>query len=260
MRPILTLLVCLFASQFSSLSLAVEQFSYRVLDKKPNDRANYVQGLEIHAGKLYLSAGEYGKSKLRRYDLETMALEQEQRLNPRLFAEGITRLDDKLYQLTWRAGMMLEFDFETLKPIKWHPISGQGWGLTTNGEHLIYTDGGHHLHFITPGKPGKQHSVAVTMAGVPVNHLNELEWIDGKVWANIYQTDRIVIISPDTGEVTANISLDGLLPTAERKPNTDVLNGIARNPENGAIWVTGKRWPWLYQIELVPHPSEQESR
>ncbi|AQA19378.1 hypothetical protein BST95_15170 [Halioglobus japonicus] len=252
MRTAIALLLFVLAP----MSMAVEQYTYRVLEKRPHDRANYVQGLEIHDGKLYVSAGEYGKSRLRRYDLESMSLEHDVPLNPRLFAEGLTRLDDKLYQLTWREGMLLEFDFATLKPIKWHPINSQGWGLTTDGSKLIYTDGGHHLHFFTPGEIQHKRSVAVTLNGAPVNHLNELEWIDGKIWANIYQTDRIVIIDPATGKVTANIDLAGLLPRDDRKPNTDVLNGIARNPQDGALWVTGKRWPWLYRIELIPHPSE----
>ena len=241
-------------------ALAVEHYTFRVLEHKPHDRANYVQGLEIHDGKLYVSAGEYGKSKLRRYDFDTMALEQEQKLNPRLFAEGLTRLEDRLYQLTWREGMMLEFDFDTLKPIKWHPISSQGWGLTTDGKELIYTDGGHKLHFIVPGEPGIKRSVPVTMNGAPVYRLNELEWVDGSIWANIYQTDRIVIIDPVSGKVTGNIDLGGLLPAADRKPNTDVLNGIARNPADGSIWVTGKRWPKLFRIELLPDNGEQDAR
>ena len=232
-------------------ALAVDQYTVKVLEKKPHDRANYVQGLEIHDGLLYVSAGEYGKSRLLRYHLDTMALQVERRLNPRLFAEGLTVFGEHIYQLTWRERMMLVFSRDEMKVLEWYPIPGLGWGLTNNGNELIYTDGSDRLMFIDPAKRTTVRTVAVTENDRPLGHINELEWIDGKIWANVYQTDRIVIIDPDSGVVEASIDLSGLLPAVERRPDTNVLNGIARNPADGAIWVTGKKWPWLYRIELV---------
>lgn len=249
---LLVLLLCLPAC-----SRAVEQFSYRVLEQKPHDRANWVQGLEIHDGLLYVSTGNYGRSRLRRYQLDTGELQVDRRLHPRLFGEGLTLLGDRLYQLTWREGMLLEFSRDDMKPVGWHPIPSQGWGLTNDGTHLIYTDGGDRLHYMDPATKRILRSVPVTENGRPVPKINELEWVDGSIWANIYQTDRIVIIDPDSGEVKASIDLSGLLPPDQRRPDTNVLNGIARNPDNGDIWVTGKHWPWLYRIELVPLPSAQ---
>ena len=180
-----------------------------------------------------------------------MDLQVERRLNPRLFGEGLTVFGEHIYQLTWRERMMLVFSRNEMKALEWYPIPGLGWGLTNNGSELIYTNGGDRLLFIDPAKRTTVRSVAVTENGRPLRQINELEWIDGKVWANVYQTDRIVIIDPDSGVVTASIDLSGLLPASERRPDTSVLNGIARNPDDGAIWVTGKYWPWLYRIELV---------
>ena len=231
---------------------SVEQLGYRVVDKKPSERRNFVQGLEILDGKLYVSTGHYGQSRLMRYNFDDMALEVEQRLHPRLFGEGLTILGDHIYQLTWRAGLMLVFDKSSMKLLNTMPVAGQGWGLTNDGERLIYTNGTEYLHFLERNSPDIERSLRVTENGIPVTKLNELEWIDGRIWANIWQSDRVVIIDPTSGEVLSSIDLSGLLPAVERQPDTDVLNGIARDPADDTIWVTGKRWPWLYQIELIP--------
>ena len=236
----------------SAPALAVEQFGYRVLEKKPQDRRLFVQGLEIHAGKLYVSTGNYGQSALLRYDFPSMQAEVSRQLNARLFAEGITLLDDRIYQLTWREHMLLVFDRDDLKALEWLPIGTEGWGLTNDGENLIYSDGSDRLFFFNPQSRQVTRTLGVTENGRPLRRINELEWIDGEIWANLWQSDRIVIINPHSGEVRASIDLRGLLPAVERQPGTDVLNGIARDPGDGAIWVTGKRWPWLYRIELVP--------
>lgn len=239
-----------------TLAWAVDQYSYRVLEKKPHDRANYVQGMEIHDGLLYLSTGNYGESRLLRYDLASGDLQVQRRLHPRLFGEGLTLLGDKIYQLTWRERMLLEFSRDDMQPLGWHPIPGLGWGLTNDGTHLIYTDGGDKLHYMDPQSKRILRSVPVTEAGQPLAQINELEWVDGQIWANIYKSDRVVVIDPETGRVTASIDLSGLLPAEDRQPGTDVLNGIARDPQTGDIWVTGKRWPWLYRIELVPTAAD----
>ena len=249
----LSALVLLFSAVVSgSLAWSSELRNYEVVAKKPQDRRNFVQGLEIVDGKLYVSSGNYGQSRLMRYDFADMKLEVSKSLNRRLFAEGLTILGERLYQLTWRERMMLVFDKRTMEALEWFPIPGQGWGLTNDGSHLIYTDGGAQLHFMDPEERKIRRSVTVMENGHPLPKLNELEWIDGKIWANIWQTDRIVIIDPESGKVEGSLDMTGLLPAAERHPNTNVLNGIARDPTDGGIWITGKYWPWLYKIELSP--------
>jgi glutamine cyclotransferase len=168
-------------------------------------------------------------------------------------------LEEHIYQLTWHARMVLVFSKDEMKFLEWFPISGEGWGLTNNGQDLIYSDGSDQLHYLSPHDRRLTRSVKVTENGRPVRKLNELEWIDGKIWANIWRTNRIVIIDPDSGVVTASVDLTDLLPTSARRADTGVLNGIARNPADGAIWVTGKRWPWLYRIELQPVNQPQST-
>ena len=235
-----------------ALASAVEQYGYRITDRLPQSRANFVQGLQIIDNSLYVSTGNYGQSYLLHYSFPEGELQQSRKLHSRIFAEGVTVLGDRVYQLTWRRRLMLVYQREQLQPLHSFPLPGEGWGLTNNGEELVYSDGSDMLHFMSPQSGRILRSVAVTEQGKPVTRLNELEWIDGRVWANIWQTERIVIIDPSTGTVQASIDLQGLLPPGERRSGTDVLNGIAHNPRDGGIWVTGKRWPWIYRIELLP--------
>ena len=211
-----------------------------------------MQGLEILDGHLYVSTGGYGSSQLLRYRFADTALEKRGRLPRHIFAEGLTILADTVYQLTWRNGLILTYDKAQLEPLGTLPITGEGWGLTNDKKSLIMSNGSDRLQFISPGTGQVLRSIGVTEGGQGITHLNELEWIDGSIWANIWRTDRIVIIEPDSGQVSASIDLRGLLPRYEYRSGTDVLNGIARDPADGSIWVTGKRWPWLYRIELVP--------
>ncbi|MFV8817643.1 glutaminyl-peptide cyclotransferase [Haliea sp. E17] len=250
----------LFTLAFSLPALAVEHYDYRVLEKKAQDRRLFVQGLEIHEGKLYVSSGNYGQSALLRYDFASMQAEVARKLNPRLFGEGLTVLGEHIYQLTWRERMLLVFNRDDLESQEWFPIAGEGWGLTNDGKQLIYSDGSDKLFFLDPDSHQLSRTLAVTEDGRPLRRLNELEWIDGEIWANIWESDRIVIINPADGKVRASINLAGLLPMVERRPGTDVLNGIARDPADGAIWLTGKRWPWLYRIELVPSGGADEGQ
>jgi glutamine cyclotransferase len=246
-RSLVCLLLCLPA-----WSWAIDQYTYRVLDKKPLDRSHWVQGLEIHDGMLYMSTGLYGESRLLRFDLATGALQVERRLNPQLFGEGLTLVGDRIYQLTWKRRMLLEFSRDDMKALTWHPIPGLGWGLTNDGTHLIYTDGGDKLHYMDLETKRIVRSVPVTENGKPLPKLNELEWVDGMIWANLWYSDRIVIVDPRSGKVTASVDLSGLLSPEERASRHHVLNGIARDPATGDIWVTGKRWPWVFNIEPIP--------
>ena len=227
-------------------------YDYRVVEKRPNNRENFVQGLEINKGQLYISTGGFGTSGLQRYNFENSGHTQFVPLHQSLFGEGVTVLKDRVYQLTWRSGRGAIYDRASLKQIAWFTIPGQGWGLCNNGQQLIYSDGSDKLTLLSPTTLRKVSEIAVHDQGNPVQRLNELEWIDNRIWANVWQTERLVIIDPVSGEVTASVDLSGLLPEHERQADTDVLNGIAYDHRKQAIWVTGKRWPWLYQIELVP--------
>lgn len=228
----------------------VMQYTYQVQEKKPFSRDIFTQGLEIENGKLWLSSGLHGRSFIRVYDFATMQLEQEFKLPGQYFAEGVTKIGNRAFQLTWRSGDMLIYQTEPLKPIARVKIPGEGWGITHHGDTLYYSDGSANLYAwdATGKSPGI--TIPVTLNGKPVVRLNELEWIDGKIWANVWQTNQIVQISPETGEVTGVIDFSGLLAQEDRLRDTDVLNGIAYDRENDAIWVTGKRWPWLYRVTL----------
>ncbi len=235
-------------------------YGYEVLERKAQSRSHFVQGLQIVDGELWLSTGMYGQSRLLRYRLADGQLLDERRLHPRLFGEGLTVLGQRIYQLTWRARALIVWDRDSLKVITTYRIPGEGWGITSNGEELVYSDGSDRLYFLDPDNGQLSRSIRVRDNGRPLGSLNELEWIDGAIWANVWQSDKVVIIDPGSGEVRARIDLSGLLPDSERNADTDVLNGIARDPANGDIWVTGKRWPWLYRIRLLPaKPSDQRS-
>jgi len=256
-RPLyLLLLLALLASP----TFAVEQYGYKVLEKKPQSRHTFVQGLEILDGQLYVSSGGYGKSRLQRFDFASGELQLEHKLDPRIFSEGLSILGDRLYLLSWRARMLFVYNKDDLAPIARMRIPGEGWGMTNNTQQLIYSDGSDRLYFLSPAEHRITRALKVTENGKPVMRLNELEWIDGRIWANIWQTDRVVIINPDDGKVEASLDLRGLLPVMERRAGTKVLNGIARNPADGGIWVTGKNWPWIYRIELVPASAVEENQ
>jgi glutamine cyclotransferase len=246
------LLLCLAPA----LTLAVEKFTYRVVDKLPQSRDNFVQGLQIIDDHLYVSTGNFGKSHLLRYQFPEGTLLTSRKLHPRIFAEGLTVLGDRVYQLTWRNRAMLVYEREQLELLHSFPIPGEGWGMTSDGQQLIYSDGSDKLHFLSPQSGRIEHSISVREEGRPLHRLNELEWVEGALWANVWQSNRVVIINPRSGEVTGSIDLNGLLPGNERRSGTDVLNGIARNPADGGIWVTGKRWPWLYRIEVLPKGAD----
>lgn len=246
MKALLFLLILAMAA---ATAVAQTVLDYRVLERKPQSRDNFVQGLQIVDGDLYVSTGGYGESRLLRYDFATGKLKDGVRLNPRLFGEGLVVVADQIFQLTWRARAMLVYRRDSLEVEQVLRLPGEGWGITWNGSQLIQSDGSDKLYFMNREDGRVTRTLAVTAGGKPVHQLNELEWIDGRIWANVWQSDDIVIIDPDTGSVEARLDLTGLLPDSDRLRGTDVLNGIAHNPADGAIWVTGKRWPWLFRIE-----------
>ncbi len=227
-------------------------YRVRVLERKPFDTRNFVQGLEFHNDHLYVSSGLYGQSAVRRYHWPELRLDAEQPLPDELFAEGITRLGERLLVLTWRARKLLMLDRNSLAIVGSVALPGEGWGITHHKDAVYFSDGSDRIfHFSANGEGGLT-VINVTLSGKPVHRLNELEWINGEIWANVWQTDTIVCIDPESGQVTAVIDLAGLLPTGDRSPDTDVLNGIAQHPATGDIWVTGKRWPALFRVSLEP--------
>jgi glutamine cyclotransferase len=239
---------------------------YRAIVKEVRafPRENFTQGLEISEGKLYVSSGLYGQSAVRVYDWDDMTLAREAALAPRFFAEGLTRIEDRLYVLTWREGRLLILDPFSLEIRAAMSYQGEGWGLTHHSRSLWLSDGSDRLIRIDLPKDAPQEIsqaktaqneptisvIRVTLDGKPLRRLNELEWVDGEIWANVWQQDTIARIDPSSGRVVGLIDASNLLQPEDRLRDTDVLNGIARDPETGKIWVTGKRWPKIFQIVL----------
>ena len=227
----------------------VKQYRPKVVKEYPHSVEAYTQGLFFHNGTLYETTGQYGTSTIRTVDLDTGASIVEKKLNRKYFGEGSVILGDDMYILTWTNKVAFRYDAKTLSFKQTVGYPREGWGLTTDGKQLIASDGSSQLYFMDKDLK-VQKKLPVTLNGRPLRNLNELEWIDGKIWANVYLTDMIVIIDPETGKVEASVDCTGLLPNALYTSATDVLNGIAVDAA-GRIYVTGKNWPRLYQIELI---------
>ena len=230
-------------------------FGYRVLASYPHDPTAFTQGLAYASGQLFEGTGNYGRSSLRRVDLTTGHVDQEIRLAPHLFGEGVTVWQGRLIQLTWREHLGLIYGVPDLDRQDSFGYSGEGWGITHDGQQWFLSDGTPMLRVLNPVSRQVVRRILVQDAGQPIAALNELEWINGEIWANVWKTDRIVRIAPDSGRVIAWVDLRGLCP-ASMRPNAEaVLNGIAYDAEHGRLFVTGKDWPRLYQIEVVPKPQ-----
>jgi glutamine cyclotransferase len=231
--------------------IAPEQYSYRILHTYPHDITAYTQGLVYEDGIMYESTGQRGESTLRKVNLETGELIESLNLPPNLFGEGACILDDKIIQLTWTSKVGFVYDKESFRVINRIEYPTQGWGLTTNGEQLIMSDGSHIIYFLEPDYFTELSRIEVFDHEKAITNLNELEYVDGKIYANIYKTDFIVVIEPETGRVLSQIDLKGLLNPEDVHDRIDVLNGIAYDAQNKRLFVTGKRWPKLYEIQLV---------
>jgi len=235
----------------SGMAAKTPVYGYRVLAVYPHDQGAFTEGLEYVDGNFYESTGLRGRSSLRKVDLATGEVLQMRPIADQYFGEGVTRFGDKLYQLTWQSHLGFVYDRASFEPLATFRYPTEGWGLTQNGRALIMSDGTPHLYFLDPRTLTLLRQVTVRDEAGPVWRLNELEYIDGEVYANVWQTDRIARIDPETGRVLAWIDLTGLLPEADR-PGADVLNGIAWDVAGGRLFVTGKLWPKLFQIELTP--------
>jgi len=225
-------------------------WSARVVATYPHDPGAFTQGLAIHAGRLFESTGQYGRSSLREVDLETGHVLRIVNLNYTYFGEGIAILGERLFQLTWQNQSALVFDLESFDLVDTRRYSGEGWGLTHDGESLIASDGSSSLRYYDPQTFSVTGRLEVRDGDQAVTSLNELEYIDGELWANIWYEDRIARISPETGDVLGWIDLSHLYPRAQRGSEA-VLNGIAYDADAGRLFVTGKNWPQLFEIELV---------
>ena len=229
----------------------VPVFGYRIVNTYPHDRAAFTQGLVYRSGELYEGTGLYGQSTLRRVDLSTGDVREKVTLGSDYFGEGIAVLTDRIYQLTWREQTGFVYDRETFALLDRFSYATEGWGLTTDGTHLIASNGTDRITFHDPGTFAELDSIAVRADGEPVQRLNELEYVKGEIWANIFQTDRIARIDRTTGAVRGWINLSGLLSEKERAGlDVGVLNGIAYDAAKNRVFVTGKNWPKLFEITL----------
>jgi glutamine cyclotransferase len=226
-------------------------YGYEVVATYPHDREAFTQGLVYDDGVLYESTGLNGRSSLRKVNLQTGEVLQRRDLDPQYFAEGLALFNGQLIQLTWQSNKGFVYDKTTFEPLREWSYPTEGWGLTHDGKQLIMSDGSATLRFLNPETFAVEREVTVTDGEQPVVRLNELEYVNGEVFANVWQTDLVARVDPQTGRVLGWIDLSGLLSPAERQ-GADVLNGIAYDPAGDRLFVTGKLWPKLFEIKLVP--------
>jgi glutamine cyclotransferase len=229
-----------------------QNLNYEILATLPHDSTCYTQGLVIDEGIFYESCGLYGQSSLRKVDPATGTVQAETDLDASFFAEGLALLQGKLYQLTWRENTGFVYDASSLAQLRTFNYQTEGWGLTTDGSALILSDGTNTLYWLDPGTMQVVRQVNVSYQGQSVEYLNELEFINGLIFANVYLTDTIVAVNPDDGKVVSLIDLTGLRPEQNRAVQGEVLNGIAYDSINDKLYLTGKNWPNLYEVRLVP--------
>ena len=230
---------------------SVEMLRVKVVERYPHDVESFTQGLVWHNGTLYESSGMRGKSSLRQVELLSGQLQRKVALAPTLFGEGLARVGDRLVQLTWTSGKGLVYRRDDLQQIGEFSYPGQGWGLCYDGTHLIMSDGTAYLRFLDPTSFKQRGRIQVTIRGRPQTQINALECVGDKVYANVWEYDEILRIDRETGRVEAIIDASGLLTPAQRG-KVDVLNGIAYMPERKRFLLTGKYWPYLFEVDLVP--------
>jgi glutamine cyclotransferase len=222
-----------------------------IVSTLPHDTSYFIEGLEFYNNSLLESTGNYGPSKLLELDPKTGKVLKEVKLGEKYFGEGITVLHDTLYQLTYKENTVFAYDAKTFKKIKELPFKGEGWGMTNDGKNIIVSNGSSNLYYYEPGTFNLLKTVAVTENDAAVPNINELEYVDGYVYANQWQYDYIVKIDPLNGNVVAKYDLGGLHDSVKRiNPNSEVLNGIAYNPVTKKFYVTGKNWPQMFEIQF----------
>ena len=232
-------------------SAAVPTYGFKVIHTFPHDPAAFTQGLEYRAGVLYEGTGLTGRSSLRKVQLETGKVLKQIPIAAKYFGEGITVINQQIVALTWTTGIGFVYDQDGFQQLRTFNYKGEGWGLANNGEQIFMSDGTADIRILDPMTLEEKRRITVKDGTEPVKMLNELEWVRGEIYANIWQTDRIARISSTTGKVLGWIDLAGILPAADRE-HSDVLNGIAYDQMGSRLFVTGKLWPKLFEIQLVP--------
>jgi len=236
-------------------SAQVPTYTYQIINTYPHDPNAFTQGLVFHRGVLYEGTGRNGYSSIRLTDLETGSVLHQRDLSAEYFGEGITIWQDRLIQLTWQSGVGFIYDLATFAPLGSFSYPGEGWGLTHDDQRLIMSDGTDVIRFLDLESLAENGRIQVHDQNGPVVRLNELEYINGEIWANIWQTNTIARISPQTGQVVGWIDLTGLLNPADLTQPADVLNGIAYDAAQDRLFVTGKWWPTLFEIKLILEPA-----
>src|SRR5438034_672944 len=225
-------------------------YTYQIVRVYPHDPNAFTQGLQYVDGTLYEGTGLNGRSSIRKVKLETGEVLQKRDITSQYFGEGITVWKNDLIELTWQSHVAFVYDRTTFEPKKQFSYPGGGWGLTHDGTNLIMSDGSDELRVLDPVTFAEKRRIKVTAAGAPIRALNEIEYVKGEIFANIWQTDYVARIAPDTGRVTGYVDLRGLLTPAERA-KTDVLHGLAYDETQDRLFVTGKLWPKLFEIKIV---------
>jgi len=239
----------------------VPVYNYEIVNTYPHDPKAFTQGLIFHDGWLYESTGEYKESTLRKVELKTGKVAQSVDLAPEIFAEGMTIFGDKIFQISWRNGIAFVYDLKTLKQLKEFEYKGDGWGLTHDDTHLIMSDGTHVLRFLNPETFKTEKTVSVFREdGSPLMNINELEYIRGEIWANIWHSEvpdilgkpnRIARINPESGKIVGWVDLNNISPDDSKRDSENTLNGIAYDAPDDRIYVTGKNWKKLFEIKLT---------
>jgi glutaminyl-peptide cyclotransferase len=228
----------------------VPTYTYEVVNAYPHDTAAFTQGLVFHQGMLYESTGLNNSSSLRRVELETGRVLNQKKLSDEYFAEGLALFNGRLYQLTWQTQRGFVYDLDSFDKLREFSYAGEGWGLTRDAHSLIMSDGSSRIRFLDPDTFGVRSLITVQDEGRDVLQLNELEYVKGEIYANVWLTDRIARIDPQSGKVNAWIDLSGILPPEARPDPGAVLNGIAYDEASDRLFVTGKLWPKLFEIKL----------
>lgn len=247
--------IAVFTLALAYTAAASAADSYRIIHTYPHDPSAFTQGLIYSDGHLYESTGLNGHSSLRMVDLQTGRVLQSVPVPSRYFGEGLAAWGSTLVQLTWQAHIAFVYDRFSFRLLRTFHYDGEGWGLTADGKDLILSDGTAYLRFLDPTNFHEVRRIEVRDQGQPVTQLNELEYVRGQIYANVWHSDRIARISPATGAVMGWINLSGLLPDNERSDPEAVLNGIAYDPIHDRLFVTGKLWPKLFEIKVIPEKA-----
>ncbi len=250
-------LVCGLLAAVLTVAAQTPEYGYQVIHTFPHDPNAFTQGLEYRAGYLYESTGLKGRSSVRKVQLETGKVLQQIDIDAQYFGEGITVLNQKITELTWQSETGFVYDQSNFRRLRTFSYPGEGWGLANDGQNIYMSDGTAQIRIWDPVTLQEKRRITVHDRGQPVLNLNELEWVRGEIYANIWQKDVIARISPADGRILGWIDLAGILPAADRTGQEDVLNGIAYDSLGDRLFVTGKQWPKLFEIKVAPKPHRK---